>query len=311
MRNKLSSLANSKKFAFIVFITPALLVFLAFIVYPVVRSFLYSLYEWDGLQRVQFIGLQNFKTVLFSSHPISRRFWNAAQHNAYALAFVVFVQTSVSLGLAMLLFQKIKGKRFFQTVIFLPVTLSVVVIGFLFNLLLHPSWGAVNQVIRLLGFSNFYFPWLGNRMMALTSIMLVNTWRWAGFPALIFLAGLNNIPTSIIESTKLDGASGWTRFFRIYLPLLVPQLIMVLILSMAGSIKMFAIVYALTGPSGSPNHATDVMGTLFYRTAFGDVTGLADKGLGATIGIIIVFISTVITVITVTLLQRRQVELYG
>lgn len=313
MRQKfnLSWLLNSKKFVFAVFVTPALFIFSTFIIYPIIRSFLYSLYEWDGLSRVKFIGLANFKEVLLGGSPISEQFWNAAAHNAYALAFVLIVQTSIGFILALLLFQKLKGTNFFRSLLFLPVTLSVVVVGYLFNLLLHPSWGAVNQIVRLLGFSDFYFPWLGNPQTALTTILLVNIWRWAGFPALIFLAGLNNIPSSILESAKLDGAGTLTRIFRIYIPLLVPQFLIVFILTITGNIKMFAIVFSLTGPSGGPNYATDVLGTLFYRTAFGSVTGLADKGLGSTIGIMIVVISMTITLTVTSLMQRKQVQLYG
>lgn len=311
MLEKLRRLGDSKSLAFTVFVAPAFVVFSTFIVYPVFRSFLDSLYKWDGLQKVEFVGLANYGRILFSGDRITRLFWNAVSNNIYALIFVLVVQTTIGFLLALALFQKIKGSRFFESLLFLPVTLSIVIVGYLFSLLLHPSWGAVNQVIRLLGFSDFYFPWLGNPNTALTTILLVNVWRWAGFPALIFLAGLNNIPQSILEAARIDGAGNFTRLFKIYIPLLIPQFLIVFILTITGNIKMFAIVFSLVGSTGSPSHSSDVLGTLFYRTAFGGVTGLSDKGLGATIGTIIIVISSIVSVVVVTTLQRRQVQLYG
>ncbi len=311
MLKKLKRLGDSKSLAFTVFVAPAFVVFSTFIVYPIFRSFLDSLYKWDGLQKVEFVGLANYGRILFSGDRITSLFWNAVGNNAYALIFVLVVQTTIGFLLALALFQKIKGTRFFESLLFLPVTLSIIIVGYLFSLLLHPSWGAVNQVIRLFGFSDFYFPWLGNSSTALTTILLVNVWRWAGFPALIFLAGLNNIPKSILEASRIDGASNFTRLFKIYIPLLVPQFLIVFILTITGNVKMFAIVFALVGPSGSPSHSADVLGTLFYRTAFGGITGLSDKGLGATIGTIIIIISSIISVVVVTALQRKQVKLYG
>jgi len=313
MISKLSSLVdNPQKRTFIVFILPSLVVFVVFIIYPMVDSLLYSLYRWNGLIRTDFIGLENFKTVLFSeTDPIRRFFWNAVWHNIYSLSFVLLVQTSIGFGLALMLFQNLRGSKFFQSVIFLPVTLSVIVVGFLFKLLLHPTWGIVNHLIRALGFANFSFPWLGDFHFALTAILLVDIWRWAGLPALIFLAGLNSIPQEIIEAALLDGCSGIVRIFRIYIPLLIPQFLVILILTVTGNLMMFDIVYALVGPDAGPNHATDVLGTLFYRTAFGGISGTADKGLGAAIGAMIVVLSTVISIILVISLQRIQARLYG
>ncbi|MFP4646006.1 MAG: carbohydrate ABC transporter permease [Candidatus Bipolaricaulota bacterium] len=311
MIQKIKKLGDSKAVAFAAFVLPALGVFGSFIIFPIFRSFLDSLYRFDGLLRVEFVGFANYRQVLFGGSKISSLFWNALSNNAYALVFVLVVQTTLGFLLALALFQKFKGSRFFESMLFLPVTLSIVVVGYLFSLMLHPSWGAINQLIRLLGFSDFYFPWLGDPNTALTTILLVNVWRWAGFPALVFLAGLNSIPQSIIEATEIDGASAITRVFRIYIPLLVPQFLIVLILTITGNIKMFALIFSLAGPQGSPGHATDVLGTLFYRTAFGGITGLSDKGLGATIGMIIIVLSSVISITVVLLLQRKQVKLYG
>lgn len=303
--------ATSKRLAFTLFLLPGTILFLTLVIYPVFSSFSYSLYAWDGLEREAFIGFENFKTVFASENPISDRFWNAAGHNAYALIFVVGVQTTLGFLIALMLFQGLPGTKFFRALVFLPVTLSIVVVGFLFNLLLHPSWGAINHIIRLVGDPEFSFPWLGDPRTALTTILVINVWRWAGFPALIFLSGLNNIPSSVLDAAQLDGVTGFRRVIWIYLPLIVPQLLTVLILTITGNLRMFDIVYSLTGPTGGPNYATDVLGTLFYRTAFGGITGLADKGLGATIGIVIVVLSAVISLAVTKALQNKRVQLEG
>lgn len=302
---------TSRRIAFTLFLLPGTIFFVALVIYPVFSSFAYSLYSWDGLEREAFIGFENFRTVFASENPISARFWNAAGHNGYSLVFVVFFQSTVGFAFALMLFQELPGTKFFRSLVFLPVTLSIVVVGFLFSLLLHPSWGMVNAVVRLIGDPDFAFPWLGDPRTALTTILLINIWQWAGFPTLIFLSGLNNIPQPIIEASKLDGVSGFRRIKDIYLPLIVPQLLTVLILTIAGNLRMFDIVYSLTGPTGGPNYATDVLGTLFYRTAFGGITGLADKGLGATIGIVIVVATAVISLGVNRLLDKKRVQLEG
>ena len=311
LSNSWEKLATSRRLAFTVFVLPGTIFFLVLVIYPVFSSFANSLFSWRGLEREAFIGLQNFKTVFASDNPISARFWNAAGHNGYSLIFVVFFQSTVGFAFALMLFQDLPGTRFFRALVFLPVTLSIVVVGFLFNLLLHPTWGMINAGIRLLGAGDFAFPWLGDPQTALTTILLIVIWQWAGFPTLIFLSGLNSIPQSIIEAARLDGASGIHRIRSIYLPLIIPQLLTVLILTITGNLRMFDIIYALTGPTGGPNYATDVLGTLFYRTAFGGITGLADKGLGSTIGIIIVFLIAVISFGVNRLLHNRRVELEG
>lgn len=302
---------SSKTFAFTVFVVPGLLVFILLIIYPMVRSFLYSLYQWQGLRQVEFIGLRHFRTILFSDAPISERFWNAARNNGYALLFVLFVQTGIGFLIALMLFQDLPGTKFFRALVFLPVTLSVVVVGFLFGLLLHPSWGVLNRLITVMTGNAFNFPWLGHPATAFTTILFINVWRWAGFPALIFLAGLNNLPASILDACKMDGVGALGRVFRIYLPLIVPQLITVLILTITGNLRMFDIVFAIAGAAGGPNHATDVFGTLFYRMAFGGVIGLADKGIGAAIGVIVLVLSAVLSVVVSKALQNKRVELEG
>jgi raffinose/stachyose/melibiose transport system permease protein len=311
LSNTWEKIATSRRLAFAVFLIPGAIIFLSLVVYPVFRSFTYSLYEWDGLQRTAFIGLENFKTMFASSEPISERFWNAAGHNAYALIFVVVIQTAIGFLVALMLFQGVPGTAFFRAIVFLPVTLSIVVVGFLFNLLLHPSWGAINHIIRALGNEGFAFPWLGDPRTAFTTILIINIWRWAGFPALIFLAGLNTIPRSVLDAAEIDGVKGGSRILHIFLPLTVPQLLTVLILTITGNLRMFDIVYSLTGPTGGPNYATDVFGTLFYRTAFGGITGLADKGLGATIGIVIVVLAAGISLGINRALKNKRVTLEG
>lgn len=299
----------SKRFAIFCFITPAAILFSGFIIYPLISSLLYSIYEWDGLTRIKFVGLNNFKILLFSGRDICERFWTAVNHNAYSLVFVTTLQMCLGIFFALLLFKKVKGHQFFQTLFFLPVVLSVVLVGFLFNLLLHPIWGVFNQLIRIIGFKDFYFPWLGNPKTVLTVILLVNVWRWAGFPTLVFLAGLNNIPKSILEAADLDGAMGFKKLTSVLIPLLIPQILIVLILTITGNLMMFDIVFALAGPAGEPNYSADVLGTLFYRTAFGGKYGLTDKGLGASIAVIMLIIMIIFSFLAVSTLQKRRTEL--
>ncbi len=290
-------------------LAPALALFSAFVAYPVLGAMAYSLYRWDGITRAGFAGAANFSRLL-TQYPYSERMVTAFWHNAWTFVLTMLVQNGLGMLLAVLLAGRAWGTRFYRAVFFMPVVLSLVVVGFLWQLFLNPVWGAVNRLLALAGLGALARPWLGDPHTALTSLILVNAWRWVGFPTIVFLAGLQAIPEEYLEAARLDGAGPGTLFRRVVLPLLAPQVNIIVILTFIGAFNWFELPYVMEGVTGEPFHATDVLGLLFYRAAFGAVdTGTPDVGIGSAIAVVMFALILVTSGLGAVYLRRREVEL--
>ncbi len=300
----------SRNWHLFVFLTPALLVYGVFMAYPLLSSLSYSVFEWDGFLRRGYAGLQNFATVL-TRWPYNERFWNAIAHNTWFFVLTFAIQTTLGLFVAVLLARKWRGFAFFQAAYFLPYTLSLVVVGFLWLMLLNPTWGMVAQGLRAFGLDEWVQPWLGQRSTALTTVILVNAWGWIGFPILVFLAAVQAIPQEFHEAAFVDGASPWQDFRFVTFPLLLPSIAMVTILTFIWDFNAFELVFVMQGASGSPNYATDLLATFFYRTAFGDPTTGGEPGqigIASAIGVLMLLIIGVVSAFGVRFMQRSQTE---
>jgi len=294
----------------VLFLAPAIVIYGLFMAYPLLSSLSYSLFEWNGFIRRGFTGLKNFVTVL-TRWPYNERFWSALTHNAYFFIVTFAIQTTLGLFVAVLLAQKRRGFAFFQAVYFLPHTLSLVVVGFLWRMLLNPTWGAFAQALKRLGMTDAVQPWLGQSTTALTAVVLVNGWAWLGFPILVYLAAVQAIPREFNEAALVDGANPWQNFRFVTLPLLLPSLTMVTILTFIWDFNAFELVFVMQGASGSPAYATDLLATFFYRTAFGDPTTGGEPGqigLAAAIGVMMLIIIGAVSVLGVRFMTRRQTE---
>ena len=161
---------------------------------------------------------------------------------------------------------------------------ATVLVGFLWSLILNPLFGPLNKALRMIGLDALAQPWLGQPETALPTIVVVNAWAWLGFPMMLFLANLGSIPRSYLEAAMLDGANAWQTFARIELPLLRPSLIIVTVMTFIGNFNAFELIFVMAGSDGSPAGATDVLGTYFYRTAFG--TGPDSIQMGSTLAVV-------------------------
>jgi raffinose/stachyose/melibiose transport system permease protein len=293
--------------AFLLF--PAMAILLTFVFLPMASAIWYSVYEWDGLVRGEFIGLGNFQEVLFD--PRNNKFLiNAFFNNVKVFIALMIVQNGLALILALFLAREPKGYRFYQIAFFLPVILSTVIIGFQWKLFLNPIFGLVNTLLRNVGLGDWAVPWLGLPETALGAMILVNAWHWVGFPTLVFLAAIHRIPKDLIEAARLDGASEWMIARDIIWPLMAPAVTIIVVLTFIGSFNWFEIPYIMGGLEGSPSYSTDMLGLLFYRTAFGSVSaGNSDFGTGSALAVLIfIFIFTFSTIAT-RYLTSREVEL--
>lgn len=249
------------------FLLPALVLYTAFIVYPLVSAMQYSLFRWTGNRQEGFAGLANFHD-LFTRYPLSEEVWRAFGHNCLFFAGTMLIQTTAGLAFAVLLHKSRRGKQFLQTAFTLPHLVSPIVVGYLWSLMLNPQFGAVNAALRAVGLDSLAQPWRGDPHLALPVSILVNAWQWVGFPMLLFGAALAGIPEEYEQAARVDGASSWQVFRRVTLPLLTPVLGIVTVLTFIGTFNVLDLIYALQGSKGSPEFSTDVLGLLFYRTAF-------------------------------------------
>ncbi|MGE0032872.1 MAG: carbohydrate ABC transporter permease, partial [Pseudothermotoga sp.] len=189
----------------------------------------------------------------------------------------------------------------------MPNMIPLVIVGFMWNLFLNPQIGLVNNFLNLVGLKSLARPWLGDPSTAFLSIILVNTWRHLGFYVLVILAAILNIPPDLIEAAYIDGANNRKIASKIVFPLVLPTFRTLLILLFIGSFNVFDMVYAMTGVQAGPFRKTDVLGTVFYRTAFGGLgSAYTDMGLGAAVTVFIFTIVMPLSILYVFLVERRE-----
>jgi raffinose/stachyose/melibiose transport system permease protein len=267
----------------LVFLLPALLIYTIFMALPLIDSLRLSLYQQFGDGSTAFVGLKNFQDLLFGD-LWPARFFNALRNNFVFFSIHMLVQNPLALLLAALLTSKaVKGSTIYRTLIFTPTTLSVVIIGFIWSLILNPTWGIFDSVLRGVGLADVIQPWLGSEKTALIVVSLISVWQWVGLPMILFMAALIGVPEELIEAARVDGASGWMTFWRIRFPLILPTVGIVAILTFVGNFNAFDLIYTTQGPQAVPNYATDIMGTLFYRTYYGVQLQPGNPTMGTTI----------------------------
>lgn len=264
------------------YIIPALLVYVLFMAYPMIDSVRLSLYEGTTGSRT-FVGFDNY-VKLFTDEVISKRFWGAFKNTWVFFAYHMLLQNVLGMLFAVILTNRtMRGRPFYQTMIFIPCTIAVMVTGYLFKLLLNPVFGG--QALRQMGLGALAQPWLGNRDTALNVISLVSVWQWVGIPTMMFVAGLQGISEDLLEAADIEGCNSWQTFWYIKLPLIMPVVGMIAILTFVSNFNAFDIVYAMATPNGAPDYSTDLIGSLFYRygVAGEHPVGIPQPGVGAAI----------------------------
>jgi raffinose/stachyose/melibiose transport system permease protein len=280
----------------LVFLAPAVLIYTAFMIYPLCDSVWLSLNNKAAGGGQMFVGIQNYLT-LFGQEQWSKPFWNALRNNILFFVIHMVAQNPIGLFLAALLARRIRGSSIYRTIIFTPTILSVVIVGFVWKLILNPAWGISRTILSTVGLSGLDSPWLGLESSALTTLSLISVWQNIGIPMMLFLAALIRIPDDLMEAAKVDGASGWRIFWRIQFPLILPTVGLVAVLTFVGNFNAFDLIYATQGALAGPNFASDILGTFFFRTFFGYQLQPADPFMGATVAgmmLIIILIGVLI-----------------
>lgn len=291
----------------VVFLGPAVVLYTAFMVFPLFDSLRLSLFSPGGSGLGQFVGLENYARLL-SDSEWAPRFWGALQNNFVFFAIHMLVQNPLGLLLAVLLSSRIlRGRAVYRTLIFAPTVLSVVIIGFIWKLILSPLWGVAEGGLKAVGLGDLFAPWLGLQGPALLTISLMSVWQNVGIPTLLFSAALLAIPDEIIEAARVDGAGPLRIFRRIQLPMIAPTLGIVAILTFVGNFNAFDLVYAVQGGLAGPEFSTDLLGTFFYRTFFGFQLQLGSPTMGATVAGMMFLLIMLGVCLYLFVVQRRLV----
>lgn len=280
-----------------VFVLPCLLLYVCLVFVPIFFSMYNSTFDWNGIGVKKFVGLDNYVT-LFTEDKV---FWPAVRHT---LMFAVFSMLEIpfALYLATLINRFVKKPNFFVTSYFVPVILSVVIIGQLWKTIYNPAslGGMLNQVLDGLGLHSWTHAWLSDPDVAMYALYFVALWQYLGYHLLIQFTGISNIPTEIYEAAKIDGADGFKADWYITFPLVVPIFKISIILAFIGSLQSFDMIMVMTG--GGPAHSTDVIATHMYNMSF-----MSSKfGYGSSIAMVLVAVCLIATVIINALFNQVE-----
>lgn len=245
------------------FLLPSISIFLVIVIYPIFQSIYYSLFNWKGFgPAVDFVALDNYKRIL-----TDRVFLIALKNNLILVGLSLLLQLPLSLALAILVGRDLPGRAFFRTIFFMPYVFSEVIVAIMWLGLFNPDpdRGLLNALLMLLP-GGKPFPWLADTNAVLMCIFVVLTWKYFGFHMLLYLTGLQNIPTELEEAARIDGANRWQLLFNITIPLLAGTIRTSVYLSVLGALQQFILVWIMT--HGGPVNASEVMSTYMYRFGF-------------------------------------------
>jgi raffinose/stachyose/melibiose transport system permease protein len=277
---------------------PALLLYLLFVIAPILRSFWYGFFDWNGLSQPVFNGVDNFAKIL--NDPV---FWQSLKNNLYVVVASVLLQIPLGLLAAVLLNGQVKASRFFRTAFFIPMVLSTVVVGLLWSTLLNSQAGPVNALLMMMGVGFNQTPdWLGDPQLAIFTLCGVIVWQFVGLYMIIFLAALQNIPDELLEAASIDGATPSDQLWRIQLPLVWPTVIASVVLCISGSMRSFDLIFVMT--QGGPANATEVMATYMYNKTF----AVSQYGYGSAVSLVISIISFGLILVSRAGLTRKEEE---
>jgi len=280
------------------FLAPALIFFALFVVYPMIKAFQLSFFDWDGLSEQQtFVGLSNY-VYIFTKDPV---FWRAVRNTLVWVILSLIIPTTVGLALAMAMNQKLAGRNGFRTIFYLPAVLAPIAVATMWRWIYNPNFGVVNYLLQTIGLGEQRISWLGDPNIALFSIFIASTWVVTGLDMVLFLAGLQNVPKDLIEAARVDGAGHWQVFRNVTIPSLQPTLVVVIALTIINSLKVFDLVVGMTG--GGPAQSTQVLALWSYTQSFSN----HQFGYGNAIAMVL-FAITLLIVVPYVLWTQRQEE---
>lgn len=270
------------------FILPCVLFYVCLVFVPIVVSFYSGLLNWDGISQSTFVGLSNFKTM-FTNDAV---FWPAVGRTFMLAGFSMLIQLPIALFVAIMLNRFVKRANRLVSIYFIPVILSVVVIGQLWKTIYNPTFlgGMLNQILTYVGLEEHTRAWLSEPKIAIYAVIVVALWQYVGYHILIQFTGIQNLPADVFEAAKIDGAEGFKADRYITIPMIIPIFKISVVLSFIGSLQSFDLIMVMTG--GGPGNATDVLSSYMYKISF-----LSMKyGYGSAIAVFLVTVCILFTI---------------
>lgn len=244
------------------FLLPALGLYILSVVYPTIRSVYLSFFDWNGILPKTYIGVKNYVSLLTND----KIFWIALKNNVLWIVLTVCFTVTVSLILALALNREFRGRTFYRAIFYVPYMFSWIVVGIIWKWMYNPNMGFINEFLRLIGLDNLTRNWLAEKNIAIYCIYVAALWQGVGQPMVYFISGLSAIPEDILEAARIDGAGKFSMFFNITLPMLKETFVVVLATLIIASMKVYDIVYTMTG--GGPANATQTLASYMYSQTF-------------------------------------------
>ena len=278
------------------FVVPALVLYVVLYMIPTIAGVVISLTDWNvARSEIHFIGLKNYINIFKS---VGGTYGQSLVHTLEFTFVTVIGKTILGLGLALLLHRGLKSRNIFRTIFFVPYALAPLIIGISFISILKPN-GPFNEILRMIGLGGITHSWLTEKGTALGTTMAVEIWRMAGWNMMILLAGLEMIPDEYYEASSIDGAGSWKQFWSITLPYLRPSLMTVTVLNAIHGLRVFDIIYALTG--GGPGGLTEMVNTQVFKEF-----GMGRYGMANALTVVIFLIMVTIALIIQKALTGRE-----
>jgi raffinose/stachyose/melibiose transport system permease protein len=268
------------------FLAPGLLLVAVFLGYPTIRAIYLSLTNWHGYGDPVFVGFSNF-TELFT---VDQFFQTATRNTLIWIVLSLIAPIILAIPVAVVLNGKLRGKVVFRTAFYLPAVLSSIVVAMSWGFIYQPRSGYLNQLLNGMGLGKWAQDWLGNPHLAIYSVLVVSIWSGTGAAMVLILAGLQGVPTELVEACQLDGGNRWTVFWSVELPTLRPTLALVLLLSVINSLKSFDLIAAMT--SGGPGGASQMLSYYAWTSAITN----HNYGLGSAVAVILLALSLIVIV---------------
>lgn len=282
---------------------PMFIGFVLFSIYPIFWVLRWALFKYNGYSAPQYVGLANFVRAFTNDAA----YWKSVGNTFTIAGIKMLVEIPLSLILAVLLNNKVKGSSFFRVIFFLPSVFSVAVVGLIFSIMFSSYNGIVNAVLQSLNLISKNIGWFSTKQNAMFVIILVSLWTTFGLNMIYFLTGLQNIPDSMYECASIDGATELQQFFHITIPLVAPVLQLVIMLSVLGTLRMTDLILVLT--NGAPGGATEVVMTKIFKYFFSYGENSATEvqyGYASALSVITAVILCIVTVIYLKLSKRMQ-----
>ncbi|MDR1824709.1 MAG: sugar ABC transporter permease [Bifidobacteriaceae bacterium] len=250
------------------YLLPAAILYGWFLLYPIIDSVRLSFQEWNGFRNSprQWVGLDNYKR-LFTADPV---FWKAATNSLIWVVLSLAVPMILSLLLALALNRKMRGRNLFRSIFYIPAVFASITVAAMWSWIYNPNFGALNQTLEAIGLGSLKHSWLGEPKIAFYAIFVASIWQGVGFNMVLFLAGLQQVPNDLVEAAKIDGASAWQRFWVVVMPALRPTTVVVIILTIINSLKVFDLIVGMT--AGGPAQSSQVLALWSYTQSFSNHT---------------------------------------